>query len=557
MTSWRSRIAITAVWVAALATCKKEEALPESFAQKGPAVDVSKLQAPPLFAHIPADTPYVMASFEAWSVEYFAKTKRVLAPVLSRGIDQMRGLLEDSEVLRWFDAVTEVMDGKWTEQGLESLGLSARPRFALYGHGAAPVVLRLEVKDSKKLLATLERVAQKAGAQLPPLEQRHGGEFWRIELPGELGAVISLAANQLVAAVGPRHAVAAVMPLLVGTEKPARNMADGKQLKDLIAKHKLGPQLIGYVDSKRLAHELIALADRAPSQECTTAIDRLAGQVPRFVMSYTEASAKRYTGAMILELGSGAAGRLKELRTPVPGLSAALEGEPMLALGGGIDLERGKAAGKAVAGVMRDLGEACESRDLTRVGRDLREAMSEALPGPIAKLAGVALAIDSIDFGSQRARGGTPPIPREVDGFAMIGSRDAKGMFEALSDELPPVAAVGIEPDGKLHTVELTKFGLPFDVRAGVGKEVIAVSSGSRGKKRAEKALGATAGSSVPLLAGTFDMGKLSELQAQLASSSQLEREYNEALAQLFGRTTFTMDATDAGLEIWFSAEIK
>ncbi len=334
-------VAAVALSSIALAACKKDSELPPGLGPRGPVIDVDKLRAPALFAHIPADTPYVLASFEAVSLDYYAKLKRVTAPALARSVDQLRAMGAGSDLGRWVDALTDELAGKWTASGVESLGLSARPRFAIYGHGALPVVARLEIKDGKALLATIERIAHRAGATLPPLENRHGREFWRIELPDETGAIVAIADDQLVAAFGPRHAIAAVLPQILGAEKPARSMADGAELKQVIARHRLGPVMVGFADTKRLAHAMVALAEETPPADCLAEIDRLAAQVPRLVFGYSELTGKRFSGAAVVELAPALIERLKALRTTVPGLGAARAGEPRFAMGGGLDLERG------------------------------------------------------------------------------------------------------------------------------------------------------------------------------------------------------------------------
>lgn len=539
----------------ALAACKKEGDLPAGFGPRGPAVDVDKLQAPPLFAYIPADTPYVLASFEAPPLDYYVKLKRAVGPVMRKSLGQLRSLARDSELDRWLDAVLEELDGKWSAKGLESLGLSAQPRFAIYGHGALPVVARFEVKDGKALLATIERIAQRAGATLPPLENRHGREFWRIELPGDNGMIVALGDQQLAVAFGPRHAIADVMPQIVGAEKPARNMAGGEELKRLIAKHRLGPVMIGYVDTKRLAHALLALSDRTPPAECVSEIDRLAASVPRFVLSYTELTAKRFSAAAILELAPPLVEQLKALRAAVPGLSTALSGEPLFAFGAGFDLARGKTAGKAMASALRELGEACDARSLVNAARDLREAVSEPLPGPLAKISGGALSIDSIDFGGGGGRRhGGPSMPRSFEGFAMVSVSDGKAVLDALAAEAPPIADFDLKANGKLHELDLQKFGLPFNVYGGIGEHALVAAAGSRGKRQAEDVLSASGDAKSPFLAATMDTGRLMELQAQLDPAT---RDLNESMADLFGRTTFTLDATDAGLALWMSGEMK
>ncbi len=566
MTRWCSRIAIVSLAVAALAACKKEGELPPGFGPRGPAVDVSKLQAPALFAHIPADTPYVLASFEAVPLEYYAKMKQVMGPAFTRALEQLRaiggsGVRAESEATRWFDAITEELDGKWTAQGLESLGLSAQPRFAIYGHGVLPVVARIEIKDGKALLATLERIASRAGAQLPALETRHNGEFWRIELPDDMGAIIAIADQQLVAAFGPRHAIAAVLPQIVGAEKPPRNMAGGEELKQVISKHRLGPVMVGFVDTRRLSSALIAHAERTPSAECTAELDRLTAQVPRLAFGYTELTGQRFSGAAAVELARPLVDELKALRTSVPGLGAALRGDPLLAFGGGLDLARGKAAGKAAAAVLRDLGRACDADELVRAARDLREGLSEPLPGPLAKISGGAVVIDALAFDRGGGGGGFgPTMPSEIEGYALLAVGDAKSAFQTLEDEVPPLRRLKLKANGKLHELDLDQLGipleLPFDLHVGIGDQSIVLASGDRGKRQGEQALSATAGGKAPFLAGTIDMGKLMKLQADLDPFA-VTRDLNRQMAAMFGRMTFSLDVTDAGLAVWMSGEVK
>jgi hypothetical protein len=556
--SSRAWVAVVALSLVALAGCKKDREPPLELGPRGPVIDVARLQAPALFAHIPADAPYVLASFEAVSLDYYAKVKRATAPALARSVAQLRALGADTGLERWLDAVTDELAGKWTARGLESLGLSARPRFALYGHGALPVVARLEIKDGKALLATIERIAHRAGAALPPLENRHGREFWRIELPDDAGAIVAIADDQLVAAFGPRHAIAAALPQILGAERPARSMADGAELKQVIARHRLGPVMVGFADSKRLAHALLALAEDTPPAACLAEIDRLAARVPRLAFGYAELTDKRFSGAAVLELAPPLVEELKALRTAVPGLGAALAGEPLFAMGGGLDLERGKAAGHAVAAVLRDLGRGCEAEDLIDAARELREGLAEGLPGPLAAVAGGAISIDSVDLGSdyaarRRSRFAPPPVPRGIEGFAMLAMAGARDAFRSIAAFLPPVAE--IEPDGRLHELPLTKLGMPFDVHAGVGERALVVARGSRGKRQAREVLEATGGGKAPFLAGTLDLRKTLELQAQLDGSS-LTRELDESMAAMFGRASFSLDVTDAGLALWMSGEL-
>jgi hypothetical protein len=110
-----------------------------------------KLVAPALFAHIPADTPYVIAAFEAAPLEYYAKLKRALGPAFSKLIKKKQAEGGEPDVI---DAIVDELGGDLSAKALEDRGLSAKPRFAIYGLGVAPVVARVEIKDEAALRAT-------------------------------------------------------------------------------------------------------------------------------------------------------------------------------------------------------------------------------------------------------------------------------------------------------------------------------------------------------------------------------------------------------------------
>ena len=119
-------------WFAALvvvgllgAACKKESN-PGGDLQPTPvAVDTSKLSAP-LLAYVPADSPYVIASFEAIPVALYEKMVAASAPIVKDAASKISAF--DPEHKPLIDAVMAELDGKWNAKGIESLGLSATPR---------------------------------------------------------------------------------------------------------------------------------------------------------------------------------------------------------------------------------------------------------------------------------------------------------------------------------------------------------------------------------------------------------------------------------------------
>jgi len=541
--------------------CKKDssidQALPVELKPKPAIVDSSKLKAPALFAHIPADSPYVIGSFEAVPLDYYAKMKRALGPSVDQMLRQLRALAEDDGKPSVLDAILDELDGKLTSQGLESLGFSATPRFAIYGLGLLPVVFRLEVKDHKAVQATIERVAKKGGATLPATATRDGRDYWRVP-SRELDVVVALGDNQLVIAIGPAASIDQSLPLILGTEQPPQNMADGKALADLMSKHGFGPHLVGFADTKRIAMQAFTLAGVQPSAACTTEIDRLASNIPRIVMGYSEISTKRASGGAVIELSQAWIDELKALKTEVPALGAALSDEPLVAMGGGLDLARAYRHGQSLVSMLNRLGEACDSAKLRETAEHLGTAIMRPLPEPIAKITGGVIAIQDISFSAKSRKG----IPDSVEAFALLASTDAKGLVEAAMDLAPALSALGLETDGKLHEVGGGMLPIPFAVLAGVGDRAVVLAIGDKGKRLANKAIDAPGNSKVPFFVMSYDYGKFLALRARMpdafgADEPAIDQDVNRRLSELFGRAGASVDINDKGLVMWGTIEMK
>ncbi|HEX3760987.1 MAG TPA: hypothetical protein VHW23_19970, partial [Kofleriaceae bacterium] len=364
MTSVRSRSLIVLVAMVALVACKKEGAgdasdLPAELRPHPAQGDPSKLAVPALFASIPADTPYLLASLEGPPTELWARMKPAFQPLIDKAAATWQAKRSQSDgdgPDKLLDAVLSEMDGKWSQAGIESLGFSAQPRFAIYGLGLQPVVVRMAVKDGKAVRATIERIAAKAGKQLPPALAQGGRSYWQHADGDGTTIVISIADNELIAAVGKADDVAAKLGLILGVDKPARNMADGALVKQLMGRHGFGGQLIGFADTRQLAGKAVEAAGAPPSPACTGELDRLSAKLPHLVFGYSELSASRLAGGFVVEMAPELVTEMRALKTEIPGLGAALSGHPLFALAAAIDLPRAQQLGAAAAGNLQQLG---------------------------------------------------------------------------------------------------------------------------------------------------------------------------------------------------------
>jgi hypothetical protein len=543
--------------------CKKDSsggdnALPSQFKPKLANVDTSKLKAPALFGYIPSDTPYVIASFEAVPLDYLSKMKKALGPSFDKTFKMLRTLDANSGKPSMLDAIITELDGKWNVAGLESLGFSASPRFAVYGLGFAPVVLRVEVKDDKAVLATIERVAKKAGQELPAMETKDNRSYWRFP-SREADVIVALVDNQFVAAVGPAAEIDAKLPLILGIEKPPQTMADGKQLAEVMTKHGFGPYLVGFADTKRMITQGLAWKNVAITPACSTEIDGLAASVPRVVFGYAELSTARASGGAVIELSPDLVKQFEGLKAEVPGFGAAMAGEPLMAFGGGIDIVGAQKLAVSAVQALRRFGETCQAGPVASTAESMSRSIMRPLPDFVEKIHGGVFVVQSMTFsGSKRAS----PIPDAMDAFALLSAGDAKGLVEALMKQAPPLRQMGIESDGKLHKVGGGMLPVPFDVFAGVGDHAVVLAVGDKGKALAEKTIDASGGGKVPFLAASYDYGKFLELRAKMVGlggglDDDADQKMNDDLAKIFGRASVSLDITDKGLGMWGSIDMK
>ena len=490
--------------------------------------------APPLFASIPADTPYVVASFQAVPLEYWQKIQAAVAPIVERAMVER----PQSPVVA---AIAAELAGKWNAAGLASLGINPSPRFAVYGLGLEPVVARVEIADEQALLATIQRIASRAGLTLPPQHTLGGRGYWRFD-SGDGTMVIALADKQLVVAYGKPARIDATLPLVLGAEKPARNMADGSQLAAVIERDGMGPEMVGYVDTRKLVDEIGAAFGPAPA-DCMTAIDQLAGRVPGIAVGYREISARRLVGGVVVELAPDLRRALASAKRDVPGLDAVLAGDPVFAMGGGMSLDAMRALGQRAAEAIAGVGEVCHAP--VRKLHEIADRLAEKLPAPLDQITGGAMAVEALDMAGDK--------PRAFDGFSLVAAGSAPALYAELVRELPMLGKLGIAADGTLHEIA-APFPLPFPLQlyAGVGPHALVIAAGPRSHDIAQRALAGHA-AKAPLFVASYDYPRLFALAAALSPVGS----ETDAFTRMLGRATMTMDIDDRGLAIWSDIELR
>jgi hypothetical protein len=547
---------------AALAPAPVTPAAPPWYELAPTPIDASRIASPPMLANIPADSPFALVSFEPISLDYFAKLKRELGPRLALMRSAIRELAKTQAQARPVEAFLAELDGKWTADGLAALGLSTTPHFAIYGLGPL-VVARIEVKDPQALLAAMERIGRRASAALPPPRVRGDRKLWRTQDADGRGGVLALGGGELVLAAGPARAIDAALSLILGEQRPAVSLASGRVLEELMARHRLGPTLVGFASTRWLATQLLAPPAPAPATAaCTAAIARLTAWAPRLAFGLDGLPGDRMTGGAVLELTPALVDQLRQMKTRSPRLDAALAGNAPFMMGIATDYQSWRRLSVAVAPVLAQLGAACGSPGLALAAGGLQSAQSSQLPAAVEQITGAMIAVDS--FAELLTAGMIGSPPTKLDVFLLLTAPDPEAVAREFFDAIPRLRGHLPPLDGRLHKLALAS---PYVTHAGVRTDAFFITAGELGARHARRALARAAGPAAPLIAVSFDVA---ELLATLGAPDlltlngdgdipldpeQLGHRVGRALAsfQLPGRWALTIDPTSHGLAVRFA----
>lgn len=517
----------------------------------------AQLAAPAeLFAHIPADTPYVFASFQPVPASYWKRVGPAVRALLD-SIPVPDSPTEPPE--RFALAFLRELKANMNEAGLrKTFGIGAEGRFALYGIGVVPV-MRMELADGKALLATIERLQTESKLALPTATVA-GRSYWRFG-DADVLFVVAVAGNHLVLSGGPTAMVEKALPFIMGAEQPKPNMADGGLLKKVAAQHGFAGYGVGYVDSGNLL-KLLFVANLLGAAggsggippACMEQVTGLAQRFPRLAFGYDEFSDARIAMRMVLETDAALAGRLKQLAVEVPGMVAGPTAErPLFAFGAGIDIEKARALAIDAADGVGRLAGACGSQEGVESAAEARTAFSQPLPPGLDKVRGGYISVLDGSLGPDGK-------PTNVEAYGILATDDPAALVDMVAKEMS--AGGGAPPkvpaDGKFHDVvpagQVPGLGA---IRGAIKPKALVAAVGTRGPEAAESALGRTGTS--PLFYMSYDYGKLLTkiMETMPSSPDSGERQIMSLLSGMFSATAIWAYPTDHGLAFAMSIALN
>ncbi len=298
-----------------------------------------------ILAHVPADTPYLIARLdrgnnatarltETW-LEQIARTASQFQFV----VNERPGVLDESSAgHRLLRAVSNELDGKVSLDGLRSLGFDLTAPYAFFGLGLYPAG-RFVLSDAKTARATIERIL--AGARVNAQLRQHAGRpYWRFDLETteHLSLLVAIDQDQLSVALIARDLLAAAVPLVVGAKRPITSLADSGLAEQMQKRYQLLGDGIGLLDPPRILALIVgddrasgATASQFPmdfgetelSQECLAASKQVVGSVPRIVWGAQAMSATSLTGSLHIEIDQAIGAKLSTLAAAMPDLEAS------------------------------------------------------------------------------------------------------------------------------------------------------------------------------------------------------------------------------------------
>lgn len=504
---------------------------------------------------VPADTPYAWIGLAGSTRPFAEKIAQRAAPLLQQAEAGLAAALADKQgdkpVEKVLLAAGAELKGKLSIEGLESLGLDFDARYAIYGLGLLPA-LRIRMKDTAALKATLDRIQAASGVQFPVANHK-GQDYWHAG-DSKFEFVAAMTGKDVVMAVilaPPGPARDRTLAVLFGQEAPGSSLADGSVLKDIIGTHGLGQYSAGFVDVRGLTEALLGASTgfnqetaavltggATVSPECAAEYRGLAGLMPRIVMGTTRIDDAGIETKLVGELRADLAAGLAAVRTRVPGLDGATGKDVMFGIGSGVDVGQAVELAKAQAMVVEAAPFKCPNlSSFNEAARSIVRGVPE-VPLPVRQLRGFAFALEDATF--------TGILPTNVRGYLTIGTLDPLGLLKTVKGFAPTELTMipDLAEEGVPQRINLS--GLPIPVPfepyiAGRRDVGLAMAVGNDAEKRTGDLLAAT-GEATPLMVFHFNMGRFMKMLPPGLSTG------NEAVFSIIGSQGYVLDANASGL---------
>lgn len=541
--------ALAATWLTG--ACNKNDGEAQEPSHPGGAPDA-------WFQLIPADSPLVMANLRSVPdpfIDWLAQGLAPLGEMLETKIQEELAKTQDKQER----AVLTELQGKLSRDGLRSIGVSLQPRYAIYAIGPS-LAMRFGLEDGARFAEFVDRLEAASGESLS--KQTFEDITYRVHSDDEVTGVFAIHGNEVIVGIMHTNAREHVLPVLFGKKAPEAALAGTRALEDLVEKYELMGVSPGYLDiaaavrmltgrGSALSSTILAASgvELPPlSATCHQELDQMAAVAPRIVFGYRSMSSTGMHSMAVWEMRNDLAQELAALRSPLPGASALGSEKPLFAMGLGLDLSKTLAWVKAKAKVLQATPFQCELLgELNQAVNEAARDFEAELPPYVTGFRGVLLAVSSFSMQNFSPSG---------TGYALLGMENPMALVEMAQAQIPQLAEVEIQANGKPTTIPLGIPGIEA-LHVAVQGSWIGAAVGEAELARVTALIQEQPAATSPLAVLAYNYKKLMDMMRQTGgmTGNQDELRVIEAIGNMFGFTTLNLMVDERGLVMHQSME--
>ncbi len=391
-------------------------------------------------------------------------------------------------------SVDEFAEKWFNEEGIKKLGLKmGETELALYLVDLFPV-MRVNLASSHSMDEILDEMMTKINEDKPGQVIKKDVKDTTVYQLGdkEMQALISLKGDTVVASLAPTRQVDALMPKLLGFEKPAQNIKQANQFNDTIAKYNYLGNSLMWVNFRELADyvvnpaqhqtpmlDVLKIQDNMMSEDCKVEVLAMFDKFPRFVSGSTLLDEHQMDSHMIIEMPSDLGSKLSTISGRIPNAKDAA-----FSYGFSFDIVAAKALAQEFATNIETTPYKCEFF----TGMNAKAAMFKAqleqpLPPFVSNFKGFNVVIDELDLDMTKTEPAQMIKTLKAKVLLAVDNPEAlKGMAEMMK---PDLQKLGLTSGGKavnisdLIPVKGTMMPINLDyVFLAMGEETIGLSLG-------------------------------------------------------------------------------
>jgi hypothetical protein len=537
----------------------------------------------PLLAHVPADTPYLLANLEPTPAAVVDAYLARFGP----SIELAQTMFDDITIEVNADgtsgnghapllaAILAELDGKLSREGFESLGFSLESNKAFYGMGVFPVA-RIGLKDADALRAAIGRIESASGMSFPS-SVSGDAEYWRLTDDSEQGGIyIAILADHVALGMFPATAEAEFLPAFLGQTMPQDSFGNGGALAQFNREKGFTNYGSGFVDMQKLAAEFLdgnsttmnhlkGLHDfegASLDPVCVAEIKSMLALAPRFNLGTTELTANAVAIKYQLELDAALAGQLADLVADVP--VADDSADKMIAASLGIRAGRLRELLLEKATAMSEAPFQCSKlAGLNKGASDALTQMNRPMPPFVGNLNGFRLSLDEVDLEN--------PSPENAKGMFALEVEKPQMLVGMAQMFVPGVDELGLEPGSdpvELPQEVLSMTAPGMHVYAAMSKDSIGLAVGADQQAGLAEFMDESGDNEGTFFSVSYDMAAHLEFQRKMrsrfvhagADEDSDSEEFNDMLQKLeamensyrdmLGRARLDLRFTPTGLEI-------